>query len=219
MHGQQHGEAIGVPADHRASRRAEPRGNHQRLDLDQNRPRPLHAGEYRRSGAEASRSPRNSSDGLATSRRPSDGHLEHADLVGGAEAVLGGAQDAEGVAAVALEIEHGIDHVLDHLGAGDLPSLVTWPTSTRAAPCALAKRMSDCVAARTWLTVPGAASSPSAHSVWIEFDHDEIGALALGERRQDVGEVGLAGQRQRRLGQAQALGPQAHLRAASSPEK
>ena len=51
------------------------------------------------------------------------GHLEHADLVGGAEAVLGRAQDAEGVAAVALEIEHGVDHVLDHLGAGDLAVL------------------------------------------------------------------------------------------------
>ena len=50
-------------------------------------------------------------------------HLEHADLVGGAEPVLGRAQDAEGVAAVALEIEHGVDHVLDHLGAGDLPVL------------------------------------------------------------------------------------------------
>ena len=50
-------------------------------------------------------------------------HLEDADLVGGAEAVLGRAQDAEGVAAVALEIEHGVDHVLDHLRAGDLAVL------------------------------------------------------------------------------------------------
>ena len=50
-------------------------------------------------------------------------HLEHADLVGRAEAVLGRAQDAERVAAVALEIEHGVDHVLDHLGAGDLAVL------------------------------------------------------------------------------------------------
>ena len=50
-------------------------------------------------------------------------HLEHADLVGGAEAVLDGAQDAEGVAAVAFEVEHGVDHVLDHLRAGDLAVL------------------------------------------------------------------------------------------------
>ena len=66
------------------------------------------------------------------------GHLEHADLVGGAEAVLGRAQDAEGVAAVALEIEHGVDHVLDHLGPGDLAVLGDVADEQRAAPCALA---------------------------------------------------------------------------------
>ena len=46
-------------------------------------------------------------------------HLEHADLVGRAEAVLDRAQDAELVAALALEIEHGVDHVLEHARAGD----------------------------------------------------------------------------------------------------
>ena len=51
------------------------------------------------------------------------GHLEHADLIGRAEAVLHGAQDAELVAALALEIKHGIDHVFDHAGAGDLAVL------------------------------------------------------------------------------------------------
>ena len=51
------------------------------------------------------------------------GHLEDADLVGGAEAVLDRAQDAELVAALALEVEHGVDHVLDHARAGDLAVL------------------------------------------------------------------------------------------------
>ena len=51
------------------------------------------------------------------------GHLEHADLVGRAEAVLDRAQDAELVAALALEIEHGVDHVLEHARAGDLAVL------------------------------------------------------------------------------------------------
>ena len=51
------------------------------------------------------------------------GHFEYADLIGRSEAVLHGSQDAELVPAVALEIEHGIDHVLDDLGAGDLPIL------------------------------------------------------------------------------------------------
>ena len=47
------------------------------------------------------------------------GHLEHADLVGRAEAVLDRAQDAELMAALALEVEHRVDHVLEHAGAGD----------------------------------------------------------------------------------------------------
>ena len=48
QHGQHHGEAAGVPADHGAPRRAERRGRDQRLDLDQHRARALHAGEDRR---------------------------------------------------------------------------------------------------------------------------------------------------------------------------
>ena len=47
------------------------------------------------------------------------GHLEHADLVGGAEAVLHRAQDAELVAAVAFEIQHRVHHVLQHARAGE----------------------------------------------------------------------------------------------------
>ena len=46
-------------------------------------------------------------------------HLEHADLVGRPEAVLGAAQQAVGVEALALQVEHRVDHVLEHLRAGD----------------------------------------------------------------------------------------------------
>ena len=46
-------------------------------------------------------------------------HLEDAELVGGAEAVLGGAQHAVEAVAVALELQHRVDHVLEHPGAGD----------------------------------------------------------------------------------------------------
>ena len=70
-----------------------------------------------------SRSPRNSADGLATSVSPLPGHLEDADLVGRAEAVLHRAQDAELMAALAFEIEHRIDQMLDRLGPGDLAVL------------------------------------------------------------------------------------------------
>ena len=53
-------------------------------------------------------------------------------------------------------------------GPAIAPSLVTWPTSTIAAPLSLAKRISSCAEARTWLTVPGAPSIRSEYMVWIE---------------------------------------------------
>ena len=50
-------------------------------------------------------------------------HLEHADLVGGTEAVLYRPQHTEMMAPLAFEIEHGIDQMLDRLGPGDLAIL------------------------------------------------------------------------------------------------
>ena len=73
------------------------------------------------------------------------------------------------MAAVAFEIEHGIDHVLDDLGTGDLAVLrhVADEQQRGARHLGVAdERLAS--AARTWLTVPGAASSVSAHSVWME---------------------------------------------------
>ncbi len=47
------------------------------------------------------------------------GHLEDPQFVRGAEAVLGGAQGAIEAVAVALELQHSVDHVLEHARAGD----------------------------------------------------------------------------------------------------
>ena len=73
------------------------------------------------------RSARNSAEGLATSASPRAGHLEHADLVGGAEAVLHPAQDAELVAAIAFEMQHHVHHVLQHARPGDVALLGHMP--------------------------------------------------------------------------------------------
>ena len=47
------------------------------------------------------------------------GHLENGHLAGGAEAVLDRPDDAVVVVALPLEVEHGVDDVLQGLGAGD----------------------------------------------------------------------------------------------------
>ena len=64
-------------------------------------------------------SPRKSADGSATPHEAVAGHLEDAELVGRAEAVLHGAQRAEEAVAVALELEHRVDHVLEDARPGD----------------------------------------------------------------------------------------------------
>ena len=116
------------------------------------------------------------------------------------------------MAAVALEIEHGVDHVLDHLGAGDLPVLgdVAYEHERGALRLGVADER---LRGRAHLAHrAGRGFEPVGPQRLDRIDDDEIGALALGERRQDVGEVGLAGERQRRRRQSEALGPQAHLR-------
>ena len=123
QHRQDHGQPVGIPADHRAPRRTQRRRRDQRLDLDQQRARALHAGEHRRARRRALRSPRNSSDGLATSSRPAPVISNTPISSVGPKRFLTRAQDAEVVAAFALEIEHAVDHVLDHPRAGDLPVL------------------------------------------------------------------------------------------------
>ena len=62
---------------------------------------------------------RNSADGLETPRRPLSVIAKTPDLVDGAEAVLDRAHQAEARMRVALEIEHGVDDVLQHARPGE----------------------------------------------------------------------------------------------------
>src|SRR5439155_782580 len=62
------------------------------------------------------------------------GHLEHADLVHGAEAVLHGAQDAVIQRALALEVEDRVHDVLERLGARDAAALGYVPDEQHRGP-------------------------------------------------------------------------------------
>ena len=113
----------GVPADDGAPGGAGGGGGDERLDLDEQRPGALDAGEDRGAGGGAVALGEEERRGVRDLGEAGAGHLEDADLVGRAEAVLDRAQDAELVAALALEVEHGVDHVLDDARAGDLAVL------------------------------------------------------------------------------------------------
>ena len=88
------------------------------------------------------------------------------------------------VAALALEIEHRVDHVLEHARAGDRAFLgdVADEDST-AKPRRLASRISSCAAARTWPPCRARESSVSTNMVWIESMTTTRGASARRARR------------------------------------
>ena len=79
-------------------------------------------------------------------------------------------------------------------------------------PLVFAKRISDWAEPRTWVTVPGADSTVSVHMVWIESMIGEAPAGALAQRGDDVLDIGLRGEFDRRVAEPEPLGPQPHLR-------
>ena len=111
-------------------------------------------------GTPGRRSARKSRLASGTPIEPALGHLEQAELVGGAEAVLDGPQQAQGVVAVALEGEHGVDHVLEHPGPGEpavLGDVADEHHGAAAAPWPRAR--GGAAHSRTWATEPGAEPS------------------------------------------------------------
>ncbi len=68
-------------------------------------------------GVPDARSDRNSLRGIRNRAEASAGHLEDAELAHGAEPVLHSAHDAMRMMAFAFEVQHRVDHVLEHFGA------------------------------------------------------------------------------------------------------
>ena len=91
-HRDHHGQPRRIPAHHRAPRRAERGGRDQRLDLDEERARALHPGEDGGAGRRHVPALEEHRRRITHFREALPGHLEDADLVGGAEAVLHRAQ-------------------------------------------------------------------------------------------------------------------------------
>ena len=117
-HGDDHREPLRIDAGCDATRHCELALRDEGLDLEQDRPRPLE-----RAGDGGSRLARHRpAEDLRRIRdagQPGAGHLEHAELVRRAEAVLHGTQHAVRVVAVALELQHAVDEMLEHARPGD----------------------------------------------------------------------------------------------------
>ena len=119
-------------------------------------------------GLPRSRSERNNSEGLETSRRPkpviSNTPISSVGPIGSSTArrmrnCCEPSPSNDSTASTMCSTTRG---------PAIWPSLVTWPTRMIAAPDFLANRISACAEAPTWVTVPGADSTVSVHMVWIE---------------------------------------------------
>ena len=149
-------------------------------------------------------------EGSSTAARPGRGHLEDAELVRRAEAVLDGAQDAVRAVAVALEVEDAVDEVLEHARARD-GALLRHVADEEGRDALL---LGDAEEAAGRLAHLADRAGRRAELGRVErlhgVDHADLGPLAL-ERRADLVEV--------RLGEdadvaraAQAVGAELHLR-------
>ena len=108
-------EALGVAPGRRAGRDRDG----QRLDLDEQRALALHRRHDDRSGDARPPIGEEQLRRIGHAREPGARHLEQAELVGRAEAVLHRPQQAQGVVALALERQHGVDDVLEQAGTGE----------------------------------------------------------------------------------------------------
>ena len=163
-------------------------------------------------GLPRSRSDRNSSDGLETSRRPRPGHLEHADLVGRAEAVLHRAQDAELLRAFAFERQHRIDHVLDHAGAGDLAVLGDMADQDDGGAGLLGEANERLRRGAHLRHRAGRGFHRVGPHGLDRIDHDQARHRAFGQGGDDILDRGFRGKLHRRIGKPEPLGAQPHLR-------
>src|SRR5262249_15279545 len=101
-----------------AAWRAEGGGGGERLHLDEERACPLHTDDDRRAGSASSVLGEEEGRGILDIYHALAAHFKDTHLVGGAEAVLDAAQEAVGMVALALEVEHGVHNVLEGAGTG-----------------------------------------------------------------------------------------------------
>ena len=138
-------------------------------------------------------------------------HFEDADLVGRSKPVLHRAQDAVVVAAFALKVKHRVDHVLDDARAGDLAFLGDMadqhdrsPRGFRIADHRLGggAHLGDGAGRRIGHVRPQRLNRIEDH---------QVRPLAISDCRQDVLDIGLGGELDRRVGNAEPLRAQPDL--------
>ena len=118
QHRDEHEHPIRVDPGGRATRGAVAGRGAQRLDLDRQRARPLQRDRDGRACRRRLVRLEEEAAGIGDLRHAVAAHLEHADLVGRAEAVLRRAQQAGRAEPLPFQVDHRVDEVLERSRAG-----------------------------------------------------------------------------------------------------
>ncbi len=114
QHREQQPQALRIESLREPPRRLRLRAIDERLNLHQHGPRTL-ASHERDAAGHRRRVPREEDRRwILDLAKALLAHHEETHLVRGAEAILDGAHDSKAAAEIALEIQHGVDHVLEH---------------------------------------------------------------------------------------------------------
>ncbi len=119
QHGEQQREPLRIETHRQTFRHAALHRVDERLDLDEQRPRALEGRDDRGSGDALAVLRQEQRRRIGHAAKPALGHREHAELVRCAEAVLDCTDQAKARVRIALEVEDGVDDVLEHARARD----------------------------------------------------------------------------------------------------
>src|SRR5690625_655289 len=210
-HSQYHGEAPRIPADGIAPGGSARRGRYQRLHLHQEGTSSLHAGKDGRSCDVATAFSEKQLRGVRHFHQTLIGHFEDANLVSRPKAVFRCPQDAELMGAFTFEGENAVNHVFQHLGAGEhavLGDMAHEQQAETAAFCYPDQFLRTC-------THLGHGAGCGLQSVDVHclngIDDHQARSIGAIEGSQEVPDRGGGGQPHRGLGQPQAQGAQADL--------
>ena len=180
---------------------------HERLHLDQQRPRSLHRAQHHRART-AGGLLDEARGGVLDLDQPPFAHLEDPDLVGRAEAVLERPQGAVGALALALELEHAVHQVLEHARARERALLGHVPDEDHRHLALLGHAHQP----PGHLAHLAHRAGRAGHAARVErlhgVDHADVGPLGL-ERGDHGLEVGLRHDRHAERRRAEPLGPEA----------
>ena len=210
--GGEHRHAVEVDAGRRAPRRRERGDVGKGLHFAEEGPAALHSHGYGGAGGGGIALADEERRGVGDLCETGAAHLEQRDVVGGAEAVLGAAEEAQAADGLALHREHNVDHVLERPWAGDGAVLGDVAGHKRGRSRRLGPAEQE-LGALSHLRQAARSGGDVGRRERLYGVDDEHGGPHVFEQSADGRGVGLGGEEDAGVMDAEALAAEAHLRA------